>query len=619
MLRAAPQSVRCAAPVPGRRGAGGAGVGARRAGRAAPPRAAASPDAHRTATTTPRPSSAAHAPPLSTTEAHEAARAAVDALLDASCSAGTRHARSSNGDAVSLSFDAAVARAAALGAAAGLDRVPRGWDGGVYTATSLYDPRLSAALADAEPLLADYDTDAQPLSLRALAHSLSFAALAAPPGAHPGGGGARVTLRANDGSYAARTAFVAGNGGDALLMGTSVVSGAFTTEQGGAALCVALTRVTLQLPPPRPRSRDGNGGGNGNGSGNGRAAARVASPEVLARPLPRGARLCLRVLLATPCGDAIVARCATGALTVLRRVPPPAPMPSPSPMPPPSAVASAPPPAAFLPGCASRWYALADGTSTKLHVLQSLARHNATQQHRKTGASDGHNGGGGRGGVIAAAYVRVPDVVTQRGRASRHVGDAARFRTAIAFGCADDADDDDDAHDALLTLLRSRRVSVQRWEALRAEVCARSKGAGAGDALMGTIEASAVPIANENGHDPSFCAETERVTALLVAKRAAEAPSPPYTLARAPGGASACVACGARIGRGELRLGTLMPAIDLRPHTTYAWRHLGCVTPRVRANVRKACGGGGSAADVPGYDAVVKTDAERDAARDALF
>ncbi|KII91263.1 hypothetical protein PLICRDRAFT_105527, partial [Plicaturopsis crispa FD-325 SS-3] len=53
---------------------------------------------------------------------------------------------------------------------------------------------------------------------------------------------------------------------------------------------------------------------------------------------------------------------------------------------------------------------------------------------------------------------------------------------------------------------------------------------------------------------------------------------------------------GTAIGKGELRMGSI---VDFRGNTSYAWRHWGCVTPQVIANMKKSFD---DAADLDGYD-----------------
>ncbi|KAG6330430.1 hypothetical protein ID866_8659 [Astraeus odoratus] len=62
---------------------------------------------------------------------------------------------------------------------------------------------------------------------------------------------------------------------------------------------------------------------------------------------------------------------------------------------------------------------------------------------------------------------------------------------------------------------------------------------------------------------------------------------------------------GAAISKGELRLGTL---IEVRGTTTYAWRHWGCVTPKIISNIKASLG---NAEELDGYEELKDEDKER--------
>ncbi|KIM42150.1 hypothetical protein M413DRAFT_55852, partial [Hebeloma cylindrosporum] len=62
---------------------------------------------------------------------------------------------------------------------------------------------------------------------------------------------------------------------------------------------------------------------------------------------------------------------------------------------------------------------------------------------------------------------------------------------------------------------------------------------------------------------------------------------------------------GTLINKGELRFGTL---VDMRGMTSFTWRHWGCVTPKIIANVKKSFE---DASELDGYEALTPEDQAR--------
>ncbi|KAF7975544.1 hypothetical protein HWV62_9383 [Athelia sp. TMB] len=76
------------------------------------------------------------------------------------------------------------------------------------------------------------------------------------------------------------------------------------------------------------------------------------------------------------------------------------------------------------------------------------------------------------------------------------------------------------------------------------------------------------------------------------------------TMTAFPGDADA-VSAGTPIGKGELRVGTL---VDIGGNTSFAWRHWGCITPKILSNMKKSFG---EAAELDGYDELRAEDRAR--------
>ncbi|ETW75824.1 hypothetical protein HETIRDRAFT_243903, partial [Heterobasidion irregulare TC 32-1] len=62
---------------------------------------------------------------------------------------------------------------------------------------------------------------------------------------------------------------------------------------------------------------------------------------------------------------------------------------------------------------------------------------------------------------------------------------------------------------------------------------------------------------------------------------------------------------GTTLTKGSLRVGTI---VDFRGHTSYAWRHWGCVTPLIFTNMKQQFN---EASELDGFDDLKEEDQER--------